>query len=580
MELSWNLKDLFKSNEECYKEIEIVKNLLSDIKKYEKEELNSKILFEMLEQNWNIKERTNRILVYGSLMYYKNINSDECIELKKQVEQFDNKVQTELGFVAQKITEIGEKIILEMIKENPKLEVYKLSIQNLFRVKNHIQNHATNLQIEKNKNDIQEQISKYNELLKNIKFGTIEIDGKEIEITTSNFAKYIAAKNRETRKQTYHIVNQAFMKNGKEFATILNNIYKRRNENAKLENYNSTLEKVLLEDNIDIENISTLINAVHNNLGLLQKYIKIKLKKLKIKDPKFYDIQISLNSGLSMKYTIEGAIEIIKSALKPLGNKYLETLEFLLNGHIDASPEETKHQTITFSWNAYAFMNFRNNYIDIKNLVHEIGHIANYQLSKEKLPYLYEDSTVFIGEIISTVNELLLNHYLYQNAKTIEEKVFYLSKDIENFITTIFSQTMYTEFEKIVYDLKEEQELSAELLSKQFESLLKQYYGDTIDIDDEACIEWTKIGKIYRWSFYLYKYATGLLIASSIADELLKGNSAMKEAYLNFLSAGSSLNPMDMLKLLGIDLKSSLENGFHMLEDNINKLEELLSSDY
>lgn len=576
MIICWNLQNLFKDKEQCLKEMEKVKKLLSEIKRFETMQLNSDTLLELLNQNWDIRERTNHILVYGSLLYYKDISSVDAVEFKNQVEQFDNKVQTELGFVNKKLIELGKNAVYFMTKENVKLEGYSQSIKNIFRMDKHIQNHETNIQIEKNKNAIQDQITKYNELLKNIKFGTINIEEQEIEITPSNFTKYISDENREIRRQTYCVVNKAFFKYGKDFASILDNIYQKRNENSNLENYDSTLEKILKEDDVNHEIITHLINSVHKHIDLLQRYIKLKLKKINIKDPKFYDIRIPFAKEVCKKYTIEDAVEIIKNALKPLGNQYLEKVQFLLNGYIDAMPEENKHQLITFSWNSYAFMNFRGNYVDLRNLIHEIGHITNYQMSKEKQEFLYEDSTIFIGEIVSKVNELLLSRYLYQTAETKQEKIFYLSKEIEIFVTELFSQIMYTEFEKKMYELKEKNTLTQELLSEQYRQILKLYYGDLIKLDDNANMEWAKNGHLYRWSFYVYKYASGILIASNIVDELLKEGSFMKESFLNFISAGSSLSTTDMLKLLHIDLMKSLKNGFKLLEEDINRLEEIL----
>lgn len=204
-------------------------------------------------------------------------------------------------------------------------------------------------------------------------------------------------------------------------------------------------------------------------------------------------------------------------------------------------------------------------------MIHELGHIVNYYLSKQQQAYLYEDSTIFVGEIASIVNEILLNRYLYTKALTKEEKTFYLSKEIENYFTSVFKQTMYTEFEDELYSLEE---LDSKILSKKYLDIIKKYYGNDIVYDDICDIEWTRLGHLYRWSYYPYKYATGLLIASIVVDAILNTKTLTKEDYLTFLASGSSQYATDLLKIINIDLTDNkiLATGFKVLEEDIKKI--------
>lgn len=422
--LEWNLQGIFANNQSFYDEITNVKRLLEDIKKYEATELDSTLLLNLLDKKWKIKEISNNILIYGSLMYYKNVNDDECIELKRVAETFNNDVNTILKFIDRKILDLGFEKVSSFIVENPKLEIYKLSLYNLFRLEEHIQSDEINQKIKENSDNINEQLSIYNNLLRDIEYGIINVDGEEVKITSSNFAKYISSRDRETRKQAYFIINNAFQKEKDNFANLLNKIYGYRIENSILEKYNSVLEKILFEENINSEIITKLIESVNNNLGLIQKYLKIKSDLLEIEEPHLYDFGVPLDSNLKIKYSLEEAKEIILKALEPVGQEYIEVVKTLFDGHIDAELNENKHQSITFSWHTYSFMNFRGAYIDLKNMIHEIGHIVNYYLSKKEQPFIYEDSTIFVAETASIVNEILLNRYLYKNAKTEEEKNF------------------------------------------------------------------------------------------------------------------------------------------------------------
>lgn len=578
--LEWNLKELFINNEEFNKEIKKVKRLISKIKKYKDIELDSITLLKMLNDKWKIKELNNNILVYASLMYYKNINNEECINNKKIAENFNNEVNTELKFIDKKILDLGFDKTNEFISKNEKLKIYKHSLNNLFRLQEHIQNDNINQKIKENNNNINNELNIYNDILKNIKYDSIKINDKEVELNATSIGKYLSSRDRNTRKETYFALNNAYIKDKEEFAKILDTIYENRINNAFLEKYNSVLEKTLYEENIDIEIIDKLIKSVNNNLSLIQSYLKIKSNILEIEEPHLYDFNVHLDNNLQIKYTINDAKKIIINALKPLGSEYIKIIKKLFKGHIDAELNENKHQSITFSWNTYSFMNFRGSYVDIKNMIHEIGHIVNYYLSMNNEPFIYADSTIFVGETASIVNEILLNRYLYNNAKSVNEKIFYLSKEIENYFTSVFKQTMYTEFENNLYEYKKNNNLTSNILSEIYNNIIKKYYGDNVIYDDISNIEWTRLGHLYRWSYYPYKYATGLLIASVVVDSLVDKNKLSKKKYIEFLSSGSNNYSLDLLKMINIDLINTdvIKEGFNILENDINKLNNLIQN--
>ena len=576
--LEWNLNEIFANNQLFYEEINEVKQLLNDIEKYKNIELNTDLLLKLLDEKWQVKEKSNKILVYGSLMYYKNVNDDECIKLKRIAEDFDNEVNNNLKFIDRMILELGYDKITSFIEENSKLDIYKLSLCNLFRVGEHIQPGEINQKIKENNDIVNQQLGIYNNLLRDIDYGSISIDEKKVKITAANFMKYISSKDREIRKQTYFMVNSAFKKEKDSFAEILNKIYYCRINNSRLEKYSSVLEKILFEENIDSRIISRLIESVNNNLCFMQKYLVLKVNLLGIKEPHLYDLNVSLDSNLEIKYSLEDAQEIILKALEPLGLEYIQVVKSLFNGHVDAESNDNKHQSITFSWYTYSFMNFRGSYVDLRNLIHEIGHIVNYYLSKKEQPFIYEDSTIFIGEISAIVNEILLNRYLYRNANTNQEKIFYLSKKIENYFTSVFKQTIYTEFENDLYKIRTNSELTSDVLCERYCSIIKKYYGSNIVCDEIANVEWTRLGHLYRWSYYPYKYAIGLLIASVIVDTLVDKKELLVEDYIKFLSSGSSQYSLDLLKILNIDLINTdiIEFGFNDMINDIDSLQKLM----
>lgn len=571
--MEWNLEELFKTEEEFYKEIESIKKELETIKQYESIELNQDNLLELLDKKWKIKERTNNILVYGSLRYYKNINDKHTINLKTIAETLNSEVDKSLNFIDLKILELGKEKLEHFIKENQNLKTYELYIDNLFRIQEHIEDEKTNEKIKQNNDRINELLTKYNTLISEMKFDTIEENGEQIEVNSGNYSKLLQSNNQQTRRQAYLSVDKAYKENQQEFFEILKEIYELRIENSKLEKYDSVLEKVLTKENIDKKIIETLISSVNKNLSLIHEYLNIKSRLNNIKTPHIYDFGLQPNN-INVEYTLEDAIEIIKTTLEPLGQEYMEVVDTLLNGHIDTILDENKHQSITFSWHTYSFLNYKNRYIDLKNLIHELGHIVNYYMSMHKQPFIYEDSTIFVGETASLANEILLNRYLYENSKTKEEKLFYLIKQIENYFTSVYKQTMYTEFESKIYELINSNSLTPERINEEYINLIKKYYGNNIDYSDVSCVEWIRLGHLFRWSYYPYKYVTGLIISSILVNELLDTKTLTKEEYIEFLSSGSNAYSLDLLKKLKIDLtdKSIIEDGFKVLEKSINEL--------
>lgn len=577
MKLEWNLKDLFVDNKAFYQEIDNVKAALIELKNNSKGELNLEKLLTLLDEEWKIKKTINYILVYGSLMYYKDINNEECITLKREAEEFNNTISSELKAVDTVILNYGQEKVLELCRIDDRFKIYEQYLNNLFRMQEHVQNREINAKIKKNNDLINKEKNNYNELLKNINYGEIEKEDSTITLTTTNINKYLAARDRETRKQAFLAFNKSFETITETLASSLNEVLRHRIENAELEGYNSVLEETLFTENIDSKILTSLIKSVNDNLPLIQEYLKIKAAAIDIDQPHLYDFNVPLDNGIKREFTLEEAIDIIKKALAPLGEEYLKTIDILLDGHIDATPSEKKNQSIIFSWQDYSFLNFRGRYADVKNLIHELGHIVNYYLSKKKLPFMYEDSTVFVGETASIVNEILLTQYLIKNSQSDEEKIYYLSLEIENYFTSVFKQTMDTEFEDELYDYCQSEELTAPILADKYFEIIKKYYGEDVIYDKEIETEWTRLGRLWRWSYYSYKYATGLLIASNVVNALTIEHTLTNKKYIKFLEAGSSLYSLELLNLLNINLTNSdvINDGFKVLRKDINELEKI-----
>ena len=579
--LYWDLTTLIKDEKTLDKKIEKINQRLHTLNQEKNKDLNATLLLKKKKEKEQIKEESNKILIYGSLRYYKNVNDNNTLILKTKAEEFNNEVDLKLQWIDEKILKFRKEKVIECLKKLEPLKKYEFYLKNLFRMQEHNIPEEKNKIVKENINSINKKITDYNSFIQNMKYKEIIINNKKIELTPINYAKYLQSRNKNTRKEAYLSINKAYQEKKEAFAAILDTIYQYRLENAKIKNYSSVLEQELFEENIDKQVINTLINSVNKNIPLIQKYFKIKTSLLNEKSPHLYDLNVPLDFKTTKKYTLEESIDIIKEALKPLGKEYLKVVDILLDGHIDAEVEENKYQGLIFSWHTYSFLNFKGSYIDIKNLIHELGHIVNYYFSMKKQTYFYEDSTIFIGEIASIVNEILLNHYLLENAKTKEEKIFYLSKEIENYITSVFKQTMYTELEQELYSIKEKKNLSTDILSNRYINVIKKYYGEDIKYDDVESISWAKIGHLYRFCYYPYKYATGLLMASTVVNSIFYDSALTKEEYINFLSSGSSNYSLELIKLLHIDFSFLIiiDQGFQILQKDIDLLFQLIEKE-
>ena len=566
--LHWNLNDLFLSDKDFLQEMDQIKKEVEKLQQEDIQITDQKTLLYWLDKKWSLKERANTLRVYAFLRYYEDVDN----QARKQSCDIVEVVDEETEKIDEMILSLGKEAVLEKIKKEKDYQKYHFSIDRLFRMQEHLVKTKDQDQFKNNQKRITQLLTEYYQLLRDMEFSTLEIDGRVITLTPSNCRKYLSARDRETRKKAFFCVSEAYQEKAEKYAEILNEIKSLQLENAHLEGYQTLLEKELFVENLKPNMIDTLIQLVHENLPVIQKYFSLKAQALEVTDPHLYDLSVPLEDSISKKYTIEEAIQIVREALKPLGEKYLNVVDTLLGKCMKT--DKMKNQVIHFSWHVYSFTNFEGTYIDLKILVYELGHMVQAYLSHQEQPYLYENSTVFVGEIAPLVNEILLNRYLYHNAETKEEKRFYFSKAIENYFSSIFKQTLYTELE--LY-LDSHPDFDAESLSTEYEKLTKKYYGSQVLYDESTFTEWTFHTRLYSWDYDDYRSATGLLMASAVVHAYVDQKSLKEEDYIHFLSAGSSKYSSELLKMIQIDWDQpeNIDRGFEILKQAVHEFEKV-----
>ena len=361
------------------------------------------------------------------------------------------------------------------------------------------------------------------------------------------------------------------------FASLISSNIKEAETLAKIRNYKGAIDSSLYHDQLDISIHDSLVSVIRNRMDVIYKYYGLKKKVLGLDELHLYDVYANLVHNDSFKYPFDEAKDIVINALSVLGEEYVSILkEGIKNRWIDVYPNKAKrsggYSGGSYDTYPYILLNYQDKYDDMSTLAHELGHSMHSYYTRENNPYQYGNYSIFVAEVASTVNELLLAKYVIKNSSSKEEKLFILNRMMELFRATIYRQTMFSEFERKIYDrIANDKPLTADILSDIYYELNKDYFGSNTFIDDEIRYEWERIPHFY-YNFYVYKYATGLSAAASIATRLLNG-SLDPEDYLSFLKCGKSKSPLDSLKLAGVDLskKEVINSAIDMFSDIIDE---------
>ena len=445
----------------------------------------------------------------------------------------------------------------------PELADYDYVIRKLIRQKPHVLSHKEEELLAR----LSEVLGATNDIFTMIndadmKFGEIEgEDGNTVELTHGNYIKFLESKNRYVRRNAYETLYTAFQKQRNTLAATYSANTKTDVIGAEIRHYGSALEASLSGDNVGKDVYENLIETVNRYLPFLHKYLDIKRRILDLPKLAMYDIYVPAASPPDEKeIPFEDAVYIMREALEPLGNEYLEisTRGAFDDRWIDVYESEGKSSG-AYSFGCYdskpfILMNYQGKLKDVFTLVHEMGHSMHSFFTRRAQPYTYGGHSIFTAEVASTVGENLLVNHLLKNAKSNSEMVYYLNFYLEEFRSTLFRQTMFAEFEKLTHEAVENGEvLTDSFLCELYGGLNEKYQGPAVNQDDYIRSEWSRIPHFYR-AFYVYKYATGFSAAAAIAERIIEeGEDAVRD-YLKFLSSGDSDDPVELLKIAGVDM--------------------------
>ena len=393
-----------------------------------------------------------------------------------------------------------------------------------------------------------------------MKFGKIKDENnKKQELTDSNYSIYIKSSNRKVRKRAFNEMFKTYESLINTYAALLSGTVEVNNESARLRNYNSALEASLYNDDIDAQLYDKLIEDVHKGLPFLFKYYKLKKKVLGVDELHIYDLYAEMVKSSDKKYEYEDAKKIIRNALSVFGDEYISVIDKAFNENwIDVFENKGK-KSGAYSWGSYTtapyiLTNYSYDYNGVSTLAHELGHSVHSYFSNKNNPYHMSSYPIFLAEIASTVNELLLAYYILDNTDDENEKKYIISNMLELYRATIYRQTMFAEFEKDIHNQNMNGvTLTSETMNEIYFDKIKTYFAKNIKIDSKIKYEWARIPHFYD-SFYVYKYATGLGIASYIVKRIRSNDEDFKNKYINLLKSGGRDYPLVLLKECGIDI--------------------------
>ncbi|PPQ49306.1 oligoendopeptidase F [Paenibacillus peoriae] len=583
VENTWKLEDLFPNRKAWDQEYEEVKQLAKKAEQFQGKLNSAESIGGCFKLEDELSLKTERVYVYAHLHHDEDTAEPTYQGLSQKAKKLGVEVSESLSFVTPEILALPDHQ-LDAFIEDPKLADYRFTLQEMKREKAHILGKTEEALLAQVGNLAQAPQTIFG-MLNNadLKFPKIKDEnGKEVELTHGSYIQFLESPHREVRERAFKAVYDTYAKNKNTIASTLSANVNKNIFYSRVRKYPSVLEMSLYGDNIPKEVYTNLIDTIHESLPLLHRYIKLRKKLLGVDELHMYDLFAPLVDEYKMDITYEDAKTQTKEGLKPLGEDYLASLQKGYDERwIDVYENENK-RTGAYSWGAYGthpyvLLNHKDNLNSMFTLAHEMGHALHSYYSDNALKYRDAQYTIFLAEVASTTNEALLMDYLLNKSTDPKEKMYLLTYYADQFRTTVFRQTMFAEFEKIVHERAEQGEsLTPQLLSEIYYDLNVKYHGPGMKVDKDIEMEWARIPHFYN-SFYVYKYATGFSAATSFSKQILEEGQPAVDRYLGFLKSGGSDYSINILKKAGVDMSSPqpIREAMSVFEEVITEMEKL-----
>ncbi|MFB4165710.1 oligoendopeptidase F [Alteribacillus sp. JSM 102045] len=585
-EWTWDLEDIFATDEEWEKEFKEVKDLLPSLTSFKgKLGESADTLYQALKKQDEIAERFGRLFTYAHMRYDQDTGNSFYQGLEDRASGLAAKLGQKMAFIVPEILSIPEEKLDQFLKEHNDLKLYQHALNEINEQRPHILNES--------EESILAQVSEVTAnpgstfgMLNNadIKFPTIKNEnGEEVQVTHGRILRFFESDDRRVRKDAFEAVYGTYKKFRNTFASTLSGQVKKNLFNANVRKYDTARQAALSKNHIPEIVYDQLVDTVNDHLHLLHRYVRLRKQVLELDEIHNYDLYTPLVKDVDMKINYDEAQQMVLKGIEPLGEEYVKTVEEGYKSRwIDVYENEGKrsgaYSSGAYGTMPYILMNWQDNVNNMFTLAHELGHSMHSYFSRKHQPFTYSDYTIFVAEVASTVNEALLNDYLLKTTEDKKKKMYLLNHFLEGFRGTVFRQTMFAEFEQLIHEKAEVGEaLTPDLLEKEYYALNEKYFGEDMTVDDDISLEWSRIPHFYM-NFYVYQYATGYSAAAALSRQILEEGEPAVERYLEFLKSGSSDYPIEVLKKAGVDMTSSapVEEAMKLFEQTLEEMEQLL----
>lgn len=565
----------FKTQKEIDEAFAIFEKLIDESKQYYGKLGEKETFFKYLLSNKKETMLLNKFSHFLGNTYNTDSSNVEIIKLMQKFEILAQKHTQASSYIAPQLARLSDKYLKELLADK-RIKGYENSIKEIIRNKPHTLDEKSCALLAKICNSFNNSSSVFDIITDSEMTFKDALDSKNKphKLDQASYSVMLSGKDRVLRKNAFKNFLGGYGQFNKTFAELFVSNLKADNDNMKLHNFDNLLQQQLFDEQVPEIVFKNNITAVNKHLNLNQKYVRELGKNLGLKDIAYYDL--FLDEKINGKVTIEKAHEIIKQALKPLGEDYLKRVEHKLNDKsIDYLPNQNK-TTGGYCSNCYGaktliLMNWHDDFNSLDTLIHEMGHCINAEYFNERQSIDDAEISIFAAEIASTVNEILLNQYM-QSISNKKQKKYYLNQFLSSVRSTIFRQTLFSEFELFAHTtIENEQPLTYKELNEKYFELNKKYYGSSCKLPEELKYEWSRIPHFYR-PYYVYSYSTGMLTGITIASRLLKESDFAKK-YIEFLSNGTHRPAVEVLKEIGIDLTTTepFEQAFEFIKSQLDE---------
>ncbi len=583
---TWNLTDMYENTDAFEKDLELVKEMVSEIAKYEGKVCDSaENLLKVLDLNAKASQKITFAVDYAQRRFDVDQGNGANQALAQKSFSLYVDAASKTAFIRPEILQMDDEKLSGFMKKSESLKLYDKYIKEIKRLKAH----TLSTEIEKISAMTGEMAASPNEIYEaftnvDMTFPTVKDEnGEDTQITNGKFVPMEMSSDRRFRKDVFAGYYAEFKKYANTIAQMYSAEVKTRIFNSRLRGYSSNLEAAVDANDVSPEVYMNLLKTVDANVDKFHHYVSLRKKCLKVDELHMYDVYTPMIPDAAVTVTYEEAQETIIKALSVLGDDYTALLkEAFENRWCDVYENKGKrggaYSAGAYGCHPYMLLNYTDTLDDMFTVAHEMGHSMHSYFSNSTQPYIYSQYKIFVAEVASTTNELLLLDYLLKNCKDKKEKAYLLNHYLDSFKGTVYRQTQFAEFEMRTNEMLEKGDaLTAEALCKLYKEINEKYYGPSMISDDEISYEWARIPHFY-YNFYVYQYATSFCAASAISERILKEGSPYVACYKKFLSSGCTDSPVNLLKIAGVDLTTSkpIEDALNKFDSLITELEELV----